>query len=471
MAKGKPITLVIFGGTGDLARNKILSAVLDLKEKKIIQENFRIVGFSRKNFSHDDYREFVRDAIEQKKHQYSDFLIDGFLNNVFYVQGDLNEIESYKNLEKYLKKLDSKKGQCSNKLFYLATPPNLYKQVFLNLDKADLIRPCDEDKKNSWTRLLVEKPFGNDLNEAKNLDKLLVKLFDEDQVFRIDHYLAKDAIQNIISFRFANAIFEPIWDKDLIEKIEISSFEKNGVTERASFYDSIGALRDVGQNHLLQMLALIAMEDPKGLSPDNIQQAKQKVLSKTIPFSRKINEYAFRAQYKGYLQEVGANQHSKTETFFQLKLKIDNKRWKGVPFFISSGKALSENKVEIKVTFKEKDSCVCLAEDICHYGNTITISIQPEKKISIRFWKKTSGLKFDLEEKDLAFSYEGNYNLSNSYSKVFYDCLLGDQTLFPSTREIMAQWELISKVSDYWQDLPLEIYEQGTAPDLLKRLK
>lgn len=471
MKSCKPITLIIFGGTGVLAKNKIFAAVLDLKEKKILQENFKIVGFSRKEFSDNDYREFVRDALEQKNQHYSDFLIDSFLNNIYYVQGDLNELASYEKLKKYLKNLDKTNGLCSDKLFYLATPPNLYKPICLNLDESNLIEPFPKKTKDNWTRLLIEKPFGSNINEARSLDKLLIKLFAEDQIFRIDHYLAKEVLQNIIAFRFANAIFEPVWNKDLIKQVEINIFEKNNLADRANFYDSIGALRDVGQNHILQMLALIAMDDPKGLSPEKISKAKYKIISKIIPYTKNLSEYAFRAQYENYLREPGIDQNSETETYFQLKLKVENKRWKNVPFFISSGKALSEDRVEIKITFKEKDSCVCLAEDICYYGNTITISVQPETKISIGFWKKTSDLKFDLEEKKLDFAYSSLEKPIDAYDKVFYDALLGDKTLFPSTSEILAQWKLITKIYDQWSDLPLEKYPKGTDPISLNKLK
>lgn len=465
--------LVIFGATGDLAKNKIIPAVLDLKEKKVLPDQFKIVGFSRKDLSDDDYREFIRNTLDQKGSTHSEFSLDSLLRETHYVQGDINDSDSYDKLKKYLKQLDDNQGVCANKLFYLAVPPNLYEPILMNLDEAKLIKPCASNSNKNWTRLLIEKPFGSDLKEAQKLDKLLGKLFDDEQVFRIDHYLAKEAVQNIIAFRFANAIFEPIWNADLIEKIEINLFEKSDVSSRSDFYDSVGALRDVGQNHALQLLALVAMDDPKGLSAQKIQQARSKLLAKVSPFSKNPLEYAVRAQYRGYQKHEGVAKNSKTETFFRLKLKVDDKRWKGVPFYITSGKALSEDKVEIVVSFREKESCVCPVDDICHYGNTITISIQPEELISICFWKKTQGLDFGLEQKKLSFSYEnGEKVVTKAYEKVLYDCLTtGDQILFPDTKEIMAQWAIITKINEQLSDLPVVSYDPGANADDLAKLK
>lgn len=458
----KPISLVIFGGTGDLAQNKIFLALLDLQNKNLIQESPTVIGFSRKNLSNEEYRKFAAQAMLAKRPEINPATLEKFLKNFHYVQGDINTAESYTRLHEYILKLDTDAGVCSNKLFYLAVPPHLYEPVFINIDKANMVKPCTKSGDGTWTRVLVEKPFGSDPAGAIRLDKMLGKLFDEDQIFRIDHYLAKEALQNIISFRFANPIFGPIWNRDLIERVEIKLFEKNDVSTRGAFYDPIGAIRDVGQNHILQMLALVAMEDPGGITSAKIRTAREKVLKDVAPFSRKPEEFLHVAQYAGYQNEIGVAPDSKTETYFQLKLGVKNRRWRGVPFVVSSGKALSKNLVQIKIIFREKESAVCPVDDICHYGNTITINVQPEENISVTFWKKKPGLAFGLEEKTLSFNYDSASPLTDAYEKVLFDCISGDQTLFASTKEVAIQWELISKIMEQAKKVELKKYERGS---------
>lgn len=468
--KNHPLILTIFGGTGDLAQNKIFAALYDLKKNNLLPDQYKIVGFSRRPMSDIEYRKFVADSLQKGE----DESVQEFLQNIFYAQGDITDVESYDSLKKCLSNLDEDLSMCANKIFYLAVPPKLYKDVFLNLDKAEMVKPCGKDTGKDtdiWTRVLVEKPFGENPEEAMKLDHLLGKLFDEKQIFRIDHYLAKEALQNIITFRFANAIFEPIWNNKMVEKVEINLFETDDVSARGAFYDSVGALRDVGQNHILQMLALVAMDDPHGLSADKIRTSREKALSKVGLYHKDISKSATLAQYRGYQQEPGVSENSQTETYFQLKLEVKNSRWKGVPFYVSSGKALGEKKVEIRISFKEKESCVCPVDGICHYGNTITISVQPEEKITVGFWTKKPGLKFELEEKDLSFNYEDNIVLNDAYEKVLYDCLIGDQALFTSTNEVATQWRLIDKICNSWKKCEIDTYEKGVDPNKLAKIK
>jgi glucose-6-phosphate 1-dehydrogenase len=471
MNKNRPITFVIFGGTGDLAKNKIFPALLDLKIKKLLPEKYNIVGFSRKDFSDTDYRDFVSNSIEKQNNGYNVDDFSSFLNNIHYVQGDINDVDTYIDLNFSLKKRDDEIGECSNKIFYLAVPPKLYEPVFDNLDKSELILPCGQDKNDKWTRVLVEKPFGSNFQESQRLDKKLGKLFDETQIFRIDHYLAKEALQNIISFRFSNPIFTPIWNREYVERIEIDLFESDDASDRGHFYDEVGSLRDVGQNHVLQMLALLTMEDPNSLDAESIREARRNLISRIVPAHKDVKNYATKAQYVGYRDEEGVNPKSETDTFFQLKLNINNKRWKGVPIFIQSGKALDKKQVRLKVVLRPEESCVCPINDKCHYGNEITIDIQPEEKISIKFWSKKPGLSFGLQQKDLTFSYGEDLPISDAYEKVLFDAILGDQTLFNTTEEVAMQWSLISKIEQAWKDLPLEPYEKNTNPDLLLKLK
>lgn len=467
----KPLTFIIFGATGDLAKRKLIPSLLDLYQKKLLGENFSVVGFSRKDLSDDDYREFAKNIIEVGSEKYSNEIISNFLNNLYYCPGDINDIETYHLLDKKLSNLDNSKHLCSNKLYYLAVPPKLYEPVFNNLAESGLTMPCKEHQEETWSRVLVEKPFGSNGEEAKRLDKILGKLFDEEQIFRIDHYLAKEAIQNILTFRFANAIFEPIWNKDNIEKVEINLYESGDVSERVSLYDELGALNDVGQNHILQMLALVGMEDPKGFTPELIRKARNEVLSKVVPFDRKIENYASRFQYEGYENEEGVSPKTKTETYFKLKLEINNRRWKGVPFYLESGKALKESKTEINLWFKDKESSVCIDAETCNYNNLLRFEIQPEEKIEILFWSKKPGLSLGLEKKILSFEYDGeNKMITDAYQKVLYDCIRGDHTLFNSTSEVMNEWRIISDISEKWKNIPLKKYSKGSDPKDLKNV-
>lgn len=467
MKEKHPITFIIFGATGDLAQKKLLPALMDLYCRDLLPKTFKIIGFSRKDLSDDNYREFVLNSINGRVHNHPQESVDDFLSNIHYKQGDINNIDDYQSLSSYLNKIDEDNGDCSNKLFHLAVPPNLYENIFKNLSDSGLGSPCVEHEEERWTRILVEKPFGSDSDEARRLDKMLGKLFSEDQIFRIDHYLAKESIQNILTFRFANAIFEPIWNRDLVEKVELNLYEDNGVSGRASFYDGIGALRDVGQNHLLQMLALVAMEDPGSTKSEDIRKARGDVLSNVI-ISSDTNDFV-RAQYKGYLSEEGVKKDSKTETYFKLKLEIKNKRWKGVPFYLESGKSLNESKTEIKIVFKDKESSVCPIDDVCRYNNTLTIDIT-DQEISICFWTKKPGLNFDLEQKKLSFKYNiDSYEIVDAYEKVLFDCVKGDQTLFTSTYESATNWNIISKIFKKWSDSPLLEYEKGVNPKEIKR--
>lgn len=467
-----PITIVIFGATGDLAKNKILSALLDLSFKGILGFNYRVVGYSRKDLSDSDYRQFVRTAIIEKNKIVPEDILEDFLKKITYIRGDLDIVDDYKNLKQNLSEYDNQSGVCTNKIYYLAVPPIMYEKVFDGIDKGDLVLNCKNPETESWTRILVEKPFGNDLEQARLLDKKLGSLFDESQIFRIDHYLAKEAVQNIISFRFANAIFEPLWNNEYIDRIEIKLFEKNTPESRINFYDKVGALRDVGQNHILQMLALIAMEDPGGITFVKIREARERVLGQILPYSRKVENYAYRAQYNGYRDIDPAFKNSETETYFKVKLNIKNKRWDRVPFIIESGKGLNESRVEINIIFKDKQSSVCQLDGICHYNNQIKINIQPEEKISICFWTKKPGLSFELEQKNLDFNFsDDNLPVADAYEKVLYDCINGDSTLFTSTEEVLREWGIIEKICAEWKSLPLEKYDIGLNPDDLKILE
>lgn len=468
MREPAPTVIVVFGATGDLFRRKLARALFDLSRQELPSGAFRVVGLSRRPWGDAEYRNFVREILA--KNEVDPLLLGRFLEKVFYIQGDLDDLASYKKIAGILATLDREAGACANKLLYLATPPSFYRKIFQRISQSGLSIPCVPDPSGrsvGWTRILVEKPFGNDLKEAKALDKLLGRLFEEGQIFRIDHYLAKETLQNILTFRFSNGLFEPLWNGRFIEKVEVKLFERGDAGERGEFYDPVGALKDVGQNHLLQMLALVAMDNPGRLASAEIREKRLAVLERLRPFARKAGDFAVRAQYGGYRKERGVAPDSETETYFKLKLAVANGRWRGVPFYLESGKALDRSGTLILVHFRPSASCLCPAPHDGGHGNVLTFSIQPEEAISVLFWSKKPGFKFGLEPKLLSFApgeSEERRRLPNDYERILFDAIRGDQTLFPSTREIGAQWKLIMKVLGAWRGVPLGTYPKGTVP-------
>lgn len=464
-----PTIFVIFGITGDLANRKLLPALLSLYVKKLLPPRFAIVGFSRRSFSREEFRELVRSKMNIQQGQFNEEDIKHFLDHMSYEQGLFNSAVAYSRLAEKLKSIDDNWGQCSNKLFHLSVPPNLYEGILNDLAKSGLTTPCDD--RSGWTRILIEKPFGNDIHTAKSLDKLLGKLFKEEQIFRIDHYLAKEALQNILAFRFDNPLFESLWNNKHIDKVHIKLYEKIGVDGRGSFYDPIGALKDVGQNHMLQMLALIAMNQPKSLKSNDIRKERlmiMKSLKKILP--KQIPMNVVRGQYSGYLRESGVSPTSNTETYFRIKTYIENPKWKGVPFYLENGKALDESKTEIDVYFKGGRNYSLMNKnvknDIALEGqNILTFRVQPDEGIKIKFFVKTPGQGFGVEPKTLKFKYSDVASFSvakNDYERLIQDAFIGDQTLFASTGEIMASWEFITPIIENLHKLPLVIYEKGT---------
>lgn len=449
------------GVTGDLAKNKLLPALADLSVKNLLPKDFRIVGFSRREMSPDEYSNFVKESLD-KKQKYSDKQISDFIERTEYVRGDFSSLESFKNLKARVTEIDNERGVCGNKMIYLSVPPSLYETLFENISKSGLSKPCGGE--NDWARILVEKPFGNNTETAKKLEEKLSANFKEEQIFRIDHYLAKEVLQNILTFRFSNTMFEPLWNKKHIKSVHIHFFESGDVSKRGTFYDSIGALRDVGQNHMLQMLALIAMEKPKNFICADIRKERAKALSKL-----KINGSEFlRGRYVGYTSEDGVSPESQTETFFSLKTYVDNSRWKNVPFFLVSGKALKESRVEIKIRFIDPDpSSVLPIEYPDQEQNTLTFRIQPHEGIGLLFWFRVPGFGSKIEPQTLKFNYadsESSRVIPDAYEKVLYDCISGDQTLFASSKEVEFSWKYITKIMDLWKNSPMIEYEKGSDP-------
>jgi glucose-6-phosphate 1-dehydrogenase len=458
-----PTIFVIFGITGDLAARKLLPALIALYAKKKLPQRFAVIGFSRRSFTREEFRELIRSQLKVKPGEFREEDVKHFLDHMSYEQGNFDDANAYRRLAIRINEIDNRWGQCSNKLFHLSVPPSLYEGILTNLDASRLTESCADE--TGWTRVLIEKPFGRDLATARDLDKLLGKLFKEEQIFRIDHYLAKEALQNIIAFRFNNSLFEPIWRTGFVDKIHVKLFETLGMEGRGDSYDPIGALKDVGQNHMLMMLAAIAMDRPASFSAADIRNGRALVLKKLeVPGESAQRGCGTRGQYVGYASEPGVAKNTRTETYFRLKTVINNSRWKGVPIYLESGKAMSETKTEIDVYFKPAKKGAGADEQ-----NIMTFRIQPDEGIKIKFFVKTPGYEFKTEPKTLKFKYAeqgapewtGAAARLTDYERLIHDAFVGDQTLFASTDEIMASWKFIANVEKVWNKIPLVTYQKG----------
>ena len=463
-----PTSIILLGATGDLAYKKLLPALISLFEKGVLPEYFYILAFSRDEKTNDEYRMFVRKSIEASKKQYGDALIDSFLEKIEYTQGVFEDSDAYERVKKKLEDNDNKIGMCSSKMFYLAVPPKFYETIFDKLAQVKLEQACLVG--GGWTRILVEKPFGSDYNNAKKLDDILCSLFKEEQIYRIDHYLAKDALQNIMAFRFSNVLFEDEWNNNYVEGVCIKVHENFDVKNRGAFFDGVGALRDVGQNHILQMLALIAMERPNELNATSLREKRAQILEDVqIPTSEQLGKTVIKGQYTGYRKVEDVAPESKTETYFAIKAFINNKRWKGVPFYLEHGKALQDSKVEITLRFRSSKNCVCNGGENHNHPNFVRFTISPEQKITLRFWVRKPGLKYELEAKDLVFDRSETKHedeTTDAYEEVLFDGICGDQTLFVSNREQKAAWKFVTAILDMWKDIEPTLYEKGShGPD------
>ncbi|MBI2626131.1 MAG: glucose-6-phosphate dehydrogenase [Candidatus Nealsonbacteria bacterium] len=467
-----PTILVIFGATGDLMRKKIAPALLHLFNKGELPRFFHIFGFSKEDITDSEFRNFIKETIIQ----HPDFKnigekLDQFLKLFSYHKGLFEDLADYKALDKAAKEVDDQWGVCANKLFYLAAPPQFYEPIFMNLASSGLTKPCSEEE--GWTRVIVEKPFGKDLNTANKLEDLLCKLFKEVQIYRIDHYLAKEMLQNILAFRFSNNLFENSWNQGSIEKIEVRLWEKLGVEDRGALYDGLGALRDVGQNHILQMLALVAMNNPVDFSAESIRGKREEALKNLIPpLQKEIEDFSFRAQYDGYRDINGVAKDSATETYFKVRAFLSAPKWQGVPIILESGKRLKEQCKEVIITFKHQIPCLC-PEGPEHYKNKIIIRLEPEEQIILRFWSKKPGLGFETEERDFNFLLRErgrSPQYTEEYERLLIDCIEGNQTLFVSSEEVKAMWRYIDPILNAWKNnaVPLKTYKPDTADPIVE---
>lgn len=455
-----PTSIVILGGTGDLAQTKLFPALLDLYAEHVLPDAFTIIGLSRKDLSDEEYRAFVRKSLPATT-QRTDAVIDTFLTHIHYVSGNFDDADMYERLKTALHAFDDSIAQCTSKLFYLAVPPHFYSQIFAKLKESNAMALCDGV--GSWSRLLVEKPFGRDLETANALEAQLCELFSEDQIYRIDHYLAKDAIENIIALRFANSIISDSWTKEYIESIAVRLYESKDVSNRGSFYDGIGALRDVGQNHMMQMLALLTMRNVNVHDPLGVREARAQALAS---FGRQTPKEITRGQYTGFTETTGVAPNSETETYFKIETELDTTAWKGVRFILESGKALTRSVTEAVVTFRALDLCQCEKDSAPHkHQNVLKITFSPEHRISLTVWVKKPGFDFILEPRELEFAHTKSTDTYSpeAYERVLFDCIAGDQTRFVSGAEVRAAWEFITPILSAFPSLPLYSYAPGTS--------
>ncbi|MBA4370371.1 MAG: hypothetical protein C0418_02195 [Coriobacteriaceae bacterium] len=460
-----PTVLVVFGATGDLMSRKIVPAVRYLRGRGLLPERFRVLGLSRRDWDDDEFRAHVRGILEEKEGCLPDDLETAALLDSFcYHKVEFTDDEAYRTLAERLAAIDEVWGVCASKLFYLAVPPESYRVIFERLAASGLTRSCSD--RTGWTRVLVEKPFGKDAATARGLDELLGSLFREEQIYRIDHYLAKEMLQGILAFRFSNNLFELGWNAESIASIEIALFETLGVEERSDFYDGVGALRDVGQNHLLQMLALVTMERPVSLGAAAVRARRAELLRSLAPMSAEgVARDTYRAQYEGYRAIAGVAPDSGTETYFKVRLRLGAARWGGVPITIEAGKRMGPVRKEIVVNFRHPHPCLCSGEH--HRHNRVVFTLEPDESIRISFWTKRPGVEHELEERTFDFflyEKEETSQYVEEYAKLLLDAVRGDQTLFVSTEEVRAMWAFIDPVCEAWRAgaVPLASYEPDT---------
>lgn len=457
-----PFVLVIFGATGDLAKNKLIPALFSLFKKGEIGKEFFIVGFARREFSDAQYAHMLGDELElHKDPDWADFS-----KNIYYQQGIFEEAKGYEDLIKKLNVFDKKIGACITRLFYLATPPNNYLPILGNLKDSKLSEGCGQGSEK-WTKIAIEKPFGRDLETAKELDMKLSEIFHEDQIYRVDHYLAKETVQNMIAFRFANNIFEPVWNKNHIDHVQITFAEEEGVKTRGKFFDGVGILRDVAQNHLLQLMATVAMEQPKSFSKEGVRDARAAAIKAIRPIDPKdTSKFVVRGQYKSYLDEAGVEKNSHTETFTALKLFVDTPRFEGVPFYVRAGKKMPKEMMEISIVFIQTCHLLFKEYGCPEVGNVLTIRIQPDEGIRMRVIAKSPGRKVALSPVDMSFSYHHSFGSHgiDAYEKLLVDIFSGDQMLFNRSDELESSWQLISNILEGWriEKSAVQVYDQKT---------
>lgn len=462
--------LVIFGATGDLTQHKLIPALFSLFKQKQFDDTFYIVGFARRDFTNEQFSEML--SAELGLQHDKDW--PKFAKQIFYQQGVFEDKAGYEELIKKLNSFDKEAGACITRLFYLATPPDNYEPILKQIYETKLSEGCGQGS-NKWTKVILEKPFGKDLETARNLDKKLAEMFEEKQIFRVDHYLGKETLQNMLAFRFANSVFEPVWNNQYIDHVQITWAEEEGIGKRGKFFDGVGMLRDVMQNHLLQMMATITMEQPKSFEREAIRDARANAIKaiKTITPDTSA-DYVVRGQYEGYKKEKNVSPNSNTETFVAMKLFVDTPRFDGVPFYLRAGKKMPKELMEISVVFIQKCHILFKEYGCPEIGNVLTIRIQPNEGINLRVVAKKPGTKLALGTVNMNFSYHQEFggHGADAYEKVLMDIMTGDQMLFNRSDELESSWQLIANILGGLHDATsLPPYDAGTwGPDEAEKL-
>ncbi|MFI8347106.1 glucose-6-phosphate dehydrogenase [Streptomyces sp. NPDC085596] len=456
-----PSGLVIFGVTGDLSRKKLMPAVYDLANRGLLPPGFSLVGFARRDWEDQDFAQVVHDAVkEHARTPFREEVWQQLAEGMRFIPGDFDDDTAFDQLKQAVDELDASRGTGGNFAYYLSVPPKFFPKVVRQLKKHGLA----DAPEGSWRRAVIEKPFGHDLESAHELNKVVHEVFEPDQVFRIDHYLGKETVQNIMALRFANQMYEPIWNRSYVDHVQITMAEDIGIGGRAGYYDGIGAARDVIQNHLLQLMALTAMEEPIAFDADSLLTEKLKVL-KSVRLPDELGEHTVRGQYAtgwqggekvvGYLEEDGIDPKSKTDTYAALKLEIDNRRWAGVPFYLRTGKRLGRRVTEIAVVFKRAPHSPFDSTATEELGqNAIVIRVQPDEGMTVRFGSKVPGTSMEIRDVSMDFAYGESFTESSpeAYERLILDVLLGDANLFPRTQEVEESWKILDPVERYWDE-------------------
>jgi glucose-6-phosphate 1-dehydrogenase len=471
---GEPCLMVIFGATGDLSGRKLLPALYNLAKQRLLPAGFGVVGAAIDDLTDESFRQRAAEKIKEfsRTQPIDQSVLNAFLSACFYVKVDFGKLDDFKALQRRLGELDTSRHVTGNRMFYCATPPPTYETIVEQLKAAGMATG------DGFHRIVVEKPFGSDLKSARELTGILQRVFREDEVYRIDHYLGKETVQNILAFRFANSIFEPVWNANLIDSVQITVAEEIGIEGRGAYYERAGTLRDVVQNHALQLLALVAMEPPLAFEANSVRDEKVKVLRAIRPIlDDEVPKSTVRGQYtKGwvlgehvpaYREEPNVASGSLTETFAALRLFVDNWRWANVPFYIRAGKRLPKRVTELRIQFKRPPHITFGREATRELDpNAITLRIQPEEGISLRFGAKVPSAGLRIRSVTMDFQYMTTFlvDTPEAYERLLLDCMIGDPTLFTRADEVEAAWSLIDPIEAAWRDgrPPLAMYAAGT---------
>lgn len=473
----EPCAMVIFGATGDLTHRKLLPALYNLALEQPLPAGFSVVGFARRPYSDDEFRQQALESINAYSRQkpVNPQVWESFASGIRYLQSDFHDPAGYERLNNLLNALDQERGTSGNRIFYLSTPPSQYPEIIQRLGAAGLNK-----NRKGWTRIIIEKPFGHDLASARELNRQVGRVFREEQVYRIDHYLGKETVQNILVFRLANGIFEPVWNRRYIDHLQITVAENLGLEGRGAYYEESGAIRDMVQNHMLQLLTLVAMEPPIAFDANPVRDEKVKVLHALQPLVGKdVLTNTIRAQYgpgwvsgkqvPGYTEEKGVSPTSTTETYVAMKIFIDNWRWAGVPFYLRTGKHLPKRVTEIAIQFKQAPLMLFKRSEA--HGqvepNVLTLRIQPDEGISLKFGAKVPGTEMQIRAVNMDFFYGSSFvrEQPEAYERLILDCMIGDSTLFTRRDEVEAAWTFIQGILDEWKTESSETiytYESGS---------